>query len=311
MSRPLRERSFSEDEPIKVSICSIAFNHRDFIEDCLDGFLAQVCDFRIEIIIYDDASTDGTAEIIRMYADRHPTIFRTILKDENLYSRGVNPYYGFVLPAALGEFVAFCDGDDFWSDPDKIAKQVAVMEAEPDIALTYGPVQAVDAKGTVRSYEGGATRNLNAAELKAGPAINTLTACFRNIFRDAPISLFARTSTIGDLTVWAMLGHHGNGRFMSDLLPANYRVHDKGLISMQSHERQLFMTAICHFHIAAYHSENADRPALEESVRTAIQFYNQIGYETIGKSNIPNLPPASLFRLWIRSLGRKIRNRSN
>ena len=308
MPVPLRSKSFLDDEPVKLTICSIAFNHRPFIEKCLDGFLDQICDFRVEIIVYDDASTDGTADLIRDYAKRFPTIFRIMLQSENLYSKGVNPYYGFVLPAAQGEYIAFCDGDDFWDDPNKLAKQVSVLEAESDTVLTYGPVRAITDTGVIRDYKGGLENDLSASELKAAPPINTLTACFRNIFRNAPISLFLRTSTIGDLTVWAMLGYYGNGRFLADLPPANYRIHDKGLISMQARERQLYMTAISHFHVAAYHHEQDDEAASQVSVNNALQFYNQLKLDQISVFSVADQSPKALFKLWRRALKRKIKN---
>ncbi|WP_298922053.1 glycosyltransferase family A protein [uncultured Roseobacter sp.] len=309
MPLPLRDRSFSDDEPIKLSICSIAFNHRSFIEECLEGFLDQVCDFRVEIVIYDDASTDGTAEIIRSYEKQYPTIIRTILQKDNLYSKGVNPYYGYVIPAARGDYLAFCDGDDFWSDPNKLARQVAVLEAEPDTALTYGRVQAITDEGVIADYKGGAECDLTSSELKAAPSLNTLTACFRNIFRDAPPSLFVRTSTIGDLTVWAMLGYHGGGRFLPDLPPANYRIHASGLISMQNRERQLFMTALTHFHLAAFHHEQADEIARQISIKSTLEYYNQLGFETVVSETAADQPPKTLFKLWRRAVKRQLREK--
>jgi hypothetical protein len=118
---------------------------------------------------------------------------------------------------------------------------------------------------------------LTPEELKAAPPINTLTACFRNIYRSPPVSLFARTATIGDLVVWAMLGHHGRARYLPDLLPANYRLHASGLISMQGRERQIMMTVIARFHIAAYHSEKGDVAAHDVAMLSAMANYNLIG----------------------------------
>lgn len=303
----LRNRTFPDEDPVKLSICAITFNHRAFIEECLQGFLDQVCDFRIEIVIYDDASTDGTADIIRDYAKRHPTIFRTLLQKENQYSKGVNPYYAYVMPAARGDYIAVCDGDDFWQDPSKLAQQVAIMESEPDVALTYGRVQAVTETGVISNYTGGVEHDLTPAELKSAPAINTLTACFRNIFRDTPPSLFVRTSTIGDLTVWGMLGYHGSGRFLPDMLPANYRVHKSGLMSMQTRERQLFMTAITHLHMAAFHHEQSEEAALHASVRKMLQYYNELGFTPLVEAKPSNLDLKTRFKLWRRAVLRRIR----
>ena len=307
MAIPLRDRVFGLDEPVVVSICSIAFNHQDYIRQALDGFLEQVCDFRVEILIYDDASTDGTADIIRDYAARYPTIFRAFLQSVNLFSKGVNPYYGFVMPAARGEYLAFCDGDDFWTDPDKLARQVAVLRAEPETVLTYGPVRAITRMGVQQDYSGGVRRDMTPAELKAAPAINTLTACFRNIFRDMPVSLFIRTSTIGDLTVWSMLGYHGGGRYLGDMPSANYRIHDRGLISMQGKQRALQMTAVAHLHVAAYHDEQGDAAAREASVKTMLRVYNQLGYGMLRDQQLEDLSPKALFKLWRRAVKRRLR----
>jgi glycosyltransferase involved in cell wall biosynthesis len=104
--RALRDMAFGPDDPVKVSICSITFNHAPFIRDCLEGFLDQVRDFRVEVVIHDDASTDGTADILRDYATRYPQVFRMILQTENQWSKGVNPYYAYVFPQARGEYIA-------------------------------------------------------------------------------------------------------------------------------------------------------------------------------------------------------------
>lgn len=273
-SPALRDRNFDPAEPVAVSICCITFNHEAFIAQCLEGFLDQCCDFRVEVVIYDDASTDRTAAIIREYASRYPTVFRTILMEQNQFSKGVNPYFGHVFPAAHGEYLAICDGDDYWTDPNKLSRQVAVLAAEPTIALTYGPVRGVDESGAEVPHKGGIRRDLTADELKVGPPINTLTTCFRNIFRDKPVSLYIRTSPIGDMTVWAMLGYHGAARYLPDLPLANYRLHAGGMLSMQGRERQVFLTALAKMHIAAFHAEQDDALAFDDTMLSMTAQFN-------------------------------------
>ncbi len=277
LSAPLRDRSFSKEQPVKLSICCITFNHAAFIAQCLDGFLDQRCDFRVEILIYDDASADSTAEIIRDYAARHPTIFRTMLMKENQFSKGVNPYFGYVLPAARGDYIAICDGDDYWADPAKLALQAAVLDAEPAIALTYGPVCGIDEAGTELPHRGGIKRDLTPDELKAAPPINTLTACFRNIYRNEPVPLYVRTATIGDLMIWAMLGYHGGARFMPQLAPAHYRLRIGGLISMQGRERQNMLTAIARMHLAGYHLDQNDAHSMDAAMAAMVAQFNVNG----------------------------------
>ncbi|UHS58219.1 MULTISPECIES: glycosyltransferase [Agrobacterium] len=277
MTRALRDKVFLDDEPVRLSICSITYNHRGFIEACIEGFLNQECDFRVEIIIYDDASTDGTDEVVRRYSEQYPSIFRTFLSKENLFSKGVNPYYSYVFPAALGEYIAICDGDDYWSDPSKLARQVALLDAEQSVAIAYGATRAVTANGIVEEFQNGHERDLTPEELKAGSPINTLTTCFRNIFKAAPPPSFLKSSPIGDLTVWGMLGYHGSGRFMADLPRANYRMHSNGVMSMQNPQKQLFMTALAQLTLAAYHAENDDMASSKNALHLAIRHINKTG----------------------------------
>ncbi|MDA8587068.1 glycosyltransferase [Rhodobacteraceae bacterium] len=261
MSDTLRDTKYEADEPVKISICTIAFNHADFLVQCIEGFLKQKCDFRVEIIIHDDASTDGTTEILNNYAARFPELIIPIYQTSNQYSKGVNPYYAYVFPRSRGEYIAICDGDDFWDDPDKLARQVTFLDEHPKTAITYGRVKAITDDGEIEPYRSGRESNLSADELKLGPAINTLTACFRNIFHDPPPP-FIRSSPIGDMTIWAQLGYVGGGTFLPELLPAGYRLHQGGVFSLQTKSKKRFMKAISLLCVAAFHSQKGDRKAL-------------------------------------------------
>ena len=119
-----------------VSICSITYNHAPYIRQCLDGFLMQKTNFKYEIIIHDDASTDGTAEIIKEYAEKYPDLITPIFQTENQYSKGLRGFYArFVYPRAKGKYIAICEGDDYWTDPLKLQKQVDFLEANPDFVM--------------------------------------------------------------------------------------------------------------------------------------------------------------------------------
>ncbi|MBZ8119742.1 glycosyltransferase [Roseovarius sp. LXJ103] len=313
MTAQLRDREFSADEPVKVSICAITFNHQDYIAQCIEGFLDQVSDFRIEVLIHDDASTDGTADIIRDYAARHPTIFRTVLQTVNQYSKGVNPYSAYLIPDAAGKYIAFCDGDDYWCDPHKLATQAAALDAEPDVVLTYGPAQGISEVGDPVPYLGGITHDLSPAALKKAPPINTLTACFRNVFRGTKGSLFTNTATIGDLMVWGMLGYHGGGRYLSNLKPAFYRIRPDGLLSMKTPERQNSMTAVAHMHLAAYHEEQSDPEAATAAFNAMLQHSGSLLHDLPAdqiiqhfETQLREMSPRQLFTLWRRSVKNKL-----
>lgn len=117
---------------IMVSIQTTAFNHAPYIAQTLESFLMQKTTFPFEIVIHDDASTDGTAEIIRQYAKKYPDIIHPIFQTENQYSKGINIYSTFLSPACRGKYLATCEGDDYWTDEYKLQKQVDFMETHPD-----------------------------------------------------------------------------------------------------------------------------------------------------------------------------------
>lgn len=118
-----------------VSICSLVYNHAPYLRQCLDGFVMQQTTFPFEVVIHDDASTDGSAAIIREYATRYPNIFVPIYQTENQYSQGKKVSSTFVFPRARGKYIALCEGDDYWTDPLKLQKQVDFLEANPEYGL--------------------------------------------------------------------------------------------------------------------------------------------------------------------------------
>lgn len=133
-------------EPL-VSICCITYNHVNYIRDCIDGFLMQETTFAMEVIIHDDASTDGTGEIVKEYTNKHSNLIHAILQNENQYSKGIKPIIKYVYPIARGKYIAVCEGDDYWTDPYKMQKQVDFLEANPDYGMVHTGVQVVDKNG--------------------------------------------------------------------------------------------------------------------------------------------------------------------
>lgn len=130
-------------EPI-VSICCLTYNQEKYIRRCIDSFLIQKTDFDFEVLINDDASTDGTVEIIEEYAARYPELIKPIFQKENQYSKGVSMNRSFNFPRAKGEFIAICEGDDYWTDPEKLQKQVEFLKKNPDFGLVYTDIDRVD-----------------------------------------------------------------------------------------------------------------------------------------------------------------------
>jgi glycosyltransferase involved in cell wall biosynthesis len=126
------------DTPL-VSICCLTFNHEAFVRQCLDGFLMQKTDFDIEILVHDDASTDNTQSILREYESKYPDKIFPLYETENKYSNGYKGRMDIVFnyARARGKYIASCEGDDYWTDPQKLQKQVDFMESHPDYSVCF------------------------------------------------------------------------------------------------------------------------------------------------------------------------------
>jgi glycosyltransferase involved in cell wall biosynthesis len=132
-------------EPL-VSICCITFNHEKFIKQTLDGFIMQRTNFPFEVFIHDDASTDNTANIIREYEKKYPDILKPIYQTENQFSKGISISATYIFPRIKGKYVALCEGDDYWTDPLKLQKQVDFLERHPKCSICFHPVKVVCAE---------------------------------------------------------------------------------------------------------------------------------------------------------------------
>lgn len=121
---------------IIVTIQCITYNHKNYIRQCLDGFVMQKTNFLFEAIIHDDASTDGTTAIVREYAEKYPDIIKPIYETENQYSKHDGSLQRIMNSHCHGKYIACCEGDDYWIDPYKLQKQVDYMESHPECTMT-------------------------------------------------------------------------------------------------------------------------------------------------------------------------------
>lgn len=249
--------SWSDEADILVSIVCPTFNHVEYISAAIDGFLDQVTSFPIEVIIYDDASTDGTSEVVTQYQKLYPGIIRHIRNSENQYSLGKR-VMALAIPHAKGKYVAYCEGDDFWADPQKIQKQVEFLEKHENYVMTFHDCLPFNEHGNVDKDFGGAKKDLTEFELQKCHPIYTLTTCFRNVIQKFPAEYNAAKH--GDLFLWSLLGAFGKGKYMGDIKPARYRVHRQGVHSMKARKHRYEMelatySALCSYYIRVDNQE--------------------------------------------------------
>lgn len=135
--RMVRYSVKAEPYPIMVTVVCCTYNQENYISQCLDGFVAQKTNFPFEVIVHDDASTDGTAAIVKEYAEKYPDIIKPIYQTDNLYSKKNGELSRVTMAASRGKYIAICEGDDWWTDPNKLQRQVDYMEAHPECPMCF------------------------------------------------------------------------------------------------------------------------------------------------------------------------------
>ena len=229
---------------MKLSICTITYNQREFISQALNSFLTQQTNFNYEIIVADDCSTDGTRDILLQYESKYSEKIHLILQEKNV---GMIKNFKTALEACKGQYVALCEGDDYWIDNQKLQKQVNLLDARPDIAISFHTAQ-IEFSG----IEPFAFPNINEhtkeistiEDLIQGNIMHTPTCVFRNhLFTKYPKAFMQLK--LGDWLLHLLNAHKGNIHFMKDTM-AVYRVQSNSSWSSLSHIKQVeyFLQAI-------------------------------------------------------------------
>lgn len=133
---------------IMVTICCLSFNHEKYIRKALEGIVSQKTNFKFIALVHDDASTDGSADIIREYAEKYPDIIKPIIQTENQYSKGLSVTKNVLIPKVETKYTAYCECDDYWCDEYKLQKQFDIMENNPNLSMCVHKVQCIDEGGT-------------------------------------------------------------------------------------------------------------------------------------------------------------------
>ncbi len=219
----------------EISVYVQTYQHREYIAAALDSVLAQRAPL-LEVVVADDFSTDGTREILAAYRDRHPDLIRLVLPERNV---GPTEIFRHGVAGLRGRYVAWLDGDDYWSDPEKLVRQLEAMEAHPEWSACFHDA-------TVRQVDGDASDRPYVADVR-GPL------SFADLLRSNPIpslSVMARGEHVRDLPEWvweglwadwlAVLSFARQGRigYLPEAMGV-YRVHRRGISSGLSRAEQL------------------------------------------------------------------------
>lgn len=218
-----------ETKAVSVTVICMAYNHERYIRQTLDGFLAQKTDFPVQYLIHEDCSTDGTAGILKEYEEKYPGFFTVLYAPENRYSKGT---LGDVIrPLIQGEFCAYCEGDDYWIDPNKLQKQYDFLRTHPEYDACYHANILIDAQtgrqtGVNAPFPESGEMSVEDCILRKKGTPQTATKFVRTSrLRERPE--FSYKVSSGDIAVLAWLGVTTKVYYMKDCMSA-YRVNVPG-----------------------------------------------------------------------------------
>ncbi|SHJ08902.1 Glycosyltransferase involved in cell wall bisynthesis [Hymenobacter daecheongensis DSM 21074] len=217
----------------KVSVCCLTYNHERFLRQAIESVLMQETDFEVEMVIGEDCSTDGTRAIVEEYQRRYPKQIKGLLPTKNL---GVMPNLVETLKACTGEYIALLDGDDYWTDPQKLALQVQILDSRPDIALCIHDAESFSDDASYRGqlYSQEFPDVLSADRpvmyqqevVEKGWGIPTASMLFRSSALQIPDWFVGVYS--GDYTMQLLVTQHGNIYYLPRVM-SRYRVHAGGI----------------------------------------------------------------------------------
>lgn len=226
------------ENKIEVIVWVFTYNHKDYIKECLDSIIIQKTTFGYEVIVHDDASNDGTEEIVREYAAKYPQIIKPMYEKENQYSKN-EAYTNYLLNSrTTAKYYAICDGDDYWIDPYKLQKQYTILESDPSISMCHHNFYQLYPDGRKELREKKVPQRQDLLSLASFNNVQTLTMFFRNNPPLIPKELEDKPQYTA---FWAMrLAEIGDIYYLDEPL-AVYRYNEGGIYGMQNGERRFKM----------------------------------------------------------------------
>lgn len=248
----------NDRKDIMISICCVTYNHASYIAKAIDGFLMQKTNFNYEILIHDDASTDGTVEIVKDYYNQYSNTIKPIFQSENQYSQGrvISAVYQF--PRAQGKYIALCEGDDYWTDPNKLQKQIDFLEANAEYSMCCHDVEIIyedDWKGPKWQRFAKPVINSSFADILDNHFIPTNSLVFRrDCIKQLPLWFYSPNIISGDIALELILASQGQCYYFEDKMGVK-RINGGGITANQKRrEKVKFFKYELYYYINQYTS---------------------------------------------------------
>lgn len=256
-----------------LSIFCITYNHAPYIKDAIEGFLQQKTNFPVEIVIHDDASTDGTDNIIKEYEKKYPELIIPIYEKENQYSQGVRINRDIMMPKIRGKYMAICEGDDYWTNPNKLQKQVDYLEQHEECSAVVHRSNVLYNEKFIFSrtcFNGEKDFDAEEIILGGGAFVSTASIVCRTEYARKFPSYRLMTNT-GDYSLMVLLASKGKVHYFPEVM-SNYRFQVPGswtynVLNDKKFEKDHMLSFVL-WYIAANNDtmrkyENAFRPGFE------------------------------------------------
>jgi glycosyltransferase involved in cell wall biosynthesis len=265
-----------------ISVCIITYNHEKFIVEAIESVLVQQTQYSYEIVIADDASRDNTRAILQDYSNRYPGKFKLVLQEKN-----IGPGNNFIdlLKAANGKYIAYFEGDDYWTDPLKLEKQVDFMEKNPEYTLTFHNVSIVDEHGkqTGMIYPPGRKKVIDFSDLANGDFTKTCSCIFLNDKLRLE-AVFNGSITPDDSSLYMRVVEDGKGYYFEDVM-AVYRVHQGGVWSQQKNIFKLRNSLTCLQSLLRFYRHKPERKYFRQQINAT---YVQLGINYLMEKQYKN-----------------------
>lgn len=229
----------------KVSACIITYNQESFIRKCLEGAVSQVVNFDYEIIIGDDCSSDNTKQICIEYSTKYPNLIKYTKRNNNL---GMIGNWIATISECEGKYIALCEGDDYWTDPYKLQKQVDFLEANPDYSICWTKYKVlkqsekdlvIEEPDWISNINSGKNFHIDLNNVFTPYCTMTLTCMFKSETLD--LSVFKKMKYSKDNTLYALCLSKGSGMLLN-FYGAVYRLHNGGIYSNASVFKQKYLS---------------------------------------------------------------------
>lgn len=266
-----------------ISINMLAYNQKKFIAQAIEGVLVQKTDFRFELVIGEDSSTDGTREIVHKYQKNYPKQIKVITSENNV---GIRDNELRTLEACTGKYVAFCEGDDYWIDIHKLQKQVDFLEGNPDYGLVHGDVDHLDDKSGEITKAFNKKNNVIIPNgdifdflMKPSHSIKTTTVCIRKELLEkyylSNEEIMQSDWALIDISIWLMFAYHSKIHYLDEVM-ATYRLFQESMSRNINPEKNYKFHQLIHsiraYFVNNYECSDETRVMIETNKHKSILF---------------------------------------